>query len=142
MINPCRLPTSSRWYFNGGLALESLSIAVIATGVLHLLLQSTPVYIHSPFAPMMLQPPTLSIQIYACTHTKEVLTFKSSARISWSRQLLLEIDTYIHRNETCTTATSLRVDFNVHVCEILALWIPNGRHALCVTVSRCTQKPA
>lgn len=120
VINPCRLPASSRWYFNGGLALESLSIAVIATGVLHLLLQSTPVYIHSPFGPVLLRPPTLTPQIYACAHTKEVLTFKSSARISWSRQLLLEIDTYIHRNKTCTTAASMRMD-NVHVCEILAL---------------------
>lgn len=104
----------------GGLAWDSLSIVVIATGVLHLLLQSTLVYIHSPFAAMMLRPPTLSIQIYAWVHTKKVLTFKSSARISWSRQLLLEIDTYIHRNKT-RTAAGFPMDFNVHVCEILTL---------------------
>lgn len=92
--------------------------------------------------PVMLRPPTLSIQIYACAHTKEVLTFKSSTRISWSRQLLLEIDTYIHRNETCTTAASLHMDCSVHVWKYWLSRSPNGRRALRVTVSRCTRKPA
>lgn len=92
--------------------------------------------------PVMLRPPTLSIQIYACVHKKEVLTFKSSTRISWSRQLLLEIDTYIHRNESCTTAASLRMDFSVHVWKYWLSRSPNGRRALRVTVSRCTRKPA
>lgn len=54
--------------------------------------------IHAPSVPpVMLRLPTPSMQTHA--PMKEVLTFKSS-RIRKSRQLVLKIDTYIHKTQT------------------------------------------
>lgn len=79
----------------------------------------------------MLRPPTLTIQMYTFAHIKEVLALKSSTRISWSWQLLLEIDTSVRRNETCTTAAMLFA-YGLycarlwHIGSLDPKWVPFG----------------
>ena len=80
--------------------------------------------------PMMSAPPTLSIQIYACAHVKEVLTFESSWRISQSRQLLFKIHTYIHENQTCIIERQYSLfELESSPQRNIALSIPAACHA-------------
>lgn len=92
-----------------------MDLAVPAAGLLlPALMPPAPGEIHSPLTLVMSPLPTPSIQINACAHMKEVLTFKSSSRITESRQLLHKIDTYNHINYTYYRTPIFRVGLEIH----------------------------